>query len=1066
MSGLVVQVGANFQGVVDNAKKAAAEVQKTFKEATNETGGGGKTGKGASDAFEKMARQITVINKRKKDGSIIDRNANTHLSKMQNNLKRNERLLRKGLRVRERILKTQKRGTRAHRRTQRNIILMNKKLKKTLALEQAIARVRGGGDAGNIFGGMKPGGGGGMPGIGLPKGMMGMIKGFAPQFAAAAIAVDALRGAMNGLAQGIMSLPERAKEVAALRTALGAYLDTENEISYVVERAKATAMEYGASVTAVSAAYKRLGPAAAASGMSLADTDLLITSLTARTAQLGLNSEQTGRYMEAMAQVMGKGTLQGEELTQQFSELDGALRTQVEEYLQATYGIENLADAMSKGEVSASMFAEAVIGISGDAVKKLKIDFDNLISSIDKLNPNQIENLFGNLTKAIQDDALKVFKPWIDGFNEVKMLILGGIASFNERFPELTRFLTQIFTELQKKASIVTKLFLIAIDYVIQGLEWMIKALKKVGNGVQWLANKVSFGLVPAVKEGEDSYDAWGSALEWVDNALNNHMDNLGIVTAGVEAQQEEMRRLRAELDEKARSDEAVAKALAKQQTKLNSVKKAMEDYRLEATNAAGSTFDFDKQLKQLQTDLTNTAISAEDTAKSIFDVAKAMMDSRKAAIDATYKKSVKGIKEEYEQWKQLHDDKMRGYNEEIDKLKQRKANSDAYYTGVKANITRMAELQKRAHEDEMKEIDAKIAKEKERHKSRMAGLNAEIDRINAKYDLEEGRINETGPAQRALRQYEEKQLRARAQNTALSQKERLEAAAKLEQMQKEDKVLENNKKRNEEIAAIKTRIANEEKTHANNMKELNEEKAKQEEKNLKQQREIKDLKFNTAEAQRKENEYIRQAVAKINEKKKAEEKIKVTKEKTRDAALKVAENVKTSAEAANTLASNIDNVNSRLDYTVSRSAAIRTNFVEALKAWQQTQGQQSGGPPAPPAFAGGPVSGGALRTVNELGQEGFLSSSGKLSAINAPAWGTWRAPSSGEIIPAHIFSKMANASYSGNVAGVSGRRQVHQVRSGDNISNNVTIQTTNPRAVAGDVLVQLARLKRLRYGR
>ena len=53
--------------------------------------------------------------------------------------------------------------------------------------------------------------------------------------------------------------------------------------------------------------------------------------------------------------------------------------------------------------------------------------------------------------------------------------------------------------------------------------------------------------------------------------------------------------------------------------------------------------------------------------------------------------------------------------------------------------------------------------------------------------------------------------------------------------------------------------------------------------------------------------------------------------------------------------------------------------------------------------FAGGPVQGGGAYTVNEFGKEMFLSNSGKLSQINAPAWGTWRAPSSGTIIPAHI---------------------------------------------------------------
>jgi tape measure domain-containing protein len=57
--------------------------------------------------------------------------------------------------------------------------------------------------------------------------------------------------------------------------------------------------------------------------------------------------------------------------------------------------------------------------------------------------------------------------------------------------------------------------------------------------------------------------------------------------------------------------------------------------------------------------------------------------------------------------------------------------------------------------------------------------------------------------------------------------------------------------------------------------------------------------------------------------------------------------------------------------------------------------------------FAGGPVSGGTTYTVNELGKEAFLSASGRLSMINAPAWGQWRAPSSGTIIPAHLTKQL-----------------------------------------------------------
>lgn len=56
--------------------------------------------------------------------------------------------------------------------------------------------------------------------------------------------------------------------------------------------------------------------------------------------------------------------------------------------------------------------------------------------------------------------------------------------------------------------------------------------------------------------------------------------------------------------------------------------------------------------------------------------------------------------------------------------------------------------------------------------------------------------------------------------------------------------------------------------------------------------------------------------------------------------------------------------------------------------------------------WTGGPVEGGETYQVNELGQESFLSA-GRLSLINAPSGGTWRAPSTGTVIPAGITAQL-----------------------------------------------------------
>ena len=125
----------------------------------------------------------------------------------------------------------------------------------------------------------------------------------------------------------------------------------------------------------------------------------------------------------------------------------------------------------------------------------------------------------------------------------------------------------------------------------------------------------------------------------------------------------------------------------------------------------------------------------------------------------------------------------------------------------------------------------------------------------------------------------------------------------------------------------------------------------------------------------------------------------------------------------------------------------------------------------APNAFSGGPVSGGDKRTVNELGKEAFLSASGKLSMINAPAWGEWKAPSSGTIIPAHLTKQLDIPTgginlnkTAGSRAGVGGAMSVVQAAGGDTFHQNVTVQAANPTQAANNLMVEMTRLRRRRF--
>ena len=136
--------------------------------------------------------------------------------------------------------------------------------------------------------------------------------------------------------------------------------------------------------------------------------------------------------------------------------------------------------------------------------------------------------------------------------------------------------------------------------------------------------------------------------------------------------------------------------------------------------------------------------------------------------------------------------------------------------------------------------------------------------------------------------------------------------------------------------------------------------------------------------------------------------------------------------------------------------------------------------------WSGGPVSGGQSYTVNELGREMFMSNSGQLSEIKAPAFGTWRAPSSGTVIPAGMSqqirdsreaSSVAEASAAsmsfrsgpaGSVAGIEGGGLTGAIAKGfrgvsmggGQVVNNVQLTTQSPVSDASKILTDLARIK------
>ena len=161
--------------------------------------------------------------------------------------------------------------------------------------------------------------------------------------------------------------------------------------------------------------------------------------------------------------------------------------------------------------------------------------------------------------------------------------------------------------------------------------------------------------------------------------------------------------------------------------------------------------------------------------------------------------------------------------------------------------------------------------------------------------------------------------------------------------------------------------------------------------------------------------------------------------------------------------------LNGSIKKTLTRYNNILTKLKEIASEIRNMPDLPSG---PPNAFSGGPVSAGDKRTVNELGKEAFLSASGKLSMINAPAWGEWTAPSKGTIIPAHLTKQLdiptgginVNRNAGATASSVRPARVIQQAAAGDTFNQSVTIQAINPTQAANNMMVEMTRLKRRRF--
>lgn len=225
-------------------------------------------------------------------------------------------------------------------------------------------------------------------------------------------AITAIFGQISG---SIDKVVRRLKEVEAFNLALRNIGLSASETATAFGQAAATANRLGAPIQQVEKAYKRITPALKDIGASAQETDDFIANLTARTQVLGLTTEESGRLQEAFAQVLAKGKLQAEELTQQISEVDGAFRTQFAQALGITTA--ELQEFASQGVITASVFVRGVNQMQ-NGTEELAQKVANGTATV-----QQLQNIIGNLNLKTLEEIGTSIEPGIRAFLDAGRII-------------------------------------------------------------------------------------------------------------------------------------------------------------------------------------------------------------------------------------------------------------------------------------------------------------------------------------------------------------------------------------------------------------------------------------------------------------------------------------------------------------------------------------------------------------------------------------------------------------------------------------------------------------------
>ena len=253
---------------------------------------------------------------------------------------------------------------------------------------------------------------------------------------------------LNAAIQAVGASFDRALKLDAINSALTAVLGSSEAAAAQFQQLSQFADQYGLNLVAVGEAYKNFAAAAVSANVPLEQTNYIFESVAKAASVLKLSNEDLKGSLNALSQMISKGTVSAEELRGQLGErLPGAFNLAAKAMGVTT---SELGKMLENGEIMA-----------GDLLPKLALELnktfgDKIVGSVDSLQAsvNRLDNSF---TNAVNNGKIgEFFKVFVDGANNaLKIIESDSWGEFFDRLgnainPNVPNYIDTVYDSVKK----------------------------------------------------------------------------------------------------------------------------------------------------------------------------------------------------------------------------------------------------------------------------------------------------------------------------------------------------------------------------------------------------------------------------------------------------------------------------------------------------------------------------------------------------------------------------------------------------------------------------------------